>query len=42
MPKSRPTIADTTAEYMQLSLFSEVPDSPPTDNLKEESTNASD
>jgi hypothetical protein len=42
MPKSRPTIADTTAEFMQPSLFSEVPDSPRIDNLKEESTNASD
>src|SRR5689334_20026350 len=42
MPKSRPTIADTPAEFMQLSLFSEVPDSPPIDSLKEESTNASD
>src|ERR1700757_910446 len=42
MPKSRPTIADATAEFMQLSLFSEVLDSPPIDNLKEESTNASD
>ena len=41
MPKSRPSIHDTPAEFMQLSLFSEVPDSPPIDNLKEESTNAS-
>jgi hypothetical protein len=42
MPKSRPSIPDATAEFMQLSLFSEVPDSPPVDNLKEESSNASD
>src|SRR5579871_1772467 len=42
MPKSRPSISDPTAEFMQLSLFSEVPDAPPVDTLKEESTNASD
>ena len=42
MPKSRPNIPDTTAEFMQLSLFSEVPDAPPVDTLKKESTNASD
>ena len=40
MPKSRPNIPDTAAEFMQLSLFSEVPDAPPVDTLKEESTNA--
>src|SRR6202012_4333656 len=42
MPKSRASIPDTAAEFMQLSLFSEVSDTPPVDNLKEESTNASD
>ena len=42
MPKSRPNTPDTIAEFMQLSLFSEVPDAPPVDTLKEESTNASD
>src|SRR5579883_2992275 len=42
MPKSRPNTPETIAEFMQLSLFSVVPDASPVDTLKEESTNASD
>jgi hypothetical protein len=40
MPKPRTGASPETLEYMQLSLFSDVPGAPPVDNLEKESINA--
>src|SRR3954467_1987367 len=42
MSQSRPSITTRPNEFTQLSLFSEMPDAFPVDNLEEESTNARD
>ena len=42
MSQSRPSIPAPPNEFTQLSLFSEMPDALPVDNLEEESTNARD
>jgi hypothetical protein len=42
MSQSRPSLPTERNEFTQLSLFSEMPDAFPVDNLEEESTNARD